>query len=701
MMNDIERGQLYGIERIPEITAQEYTVTQQKKGKEVIGYYEVPASYDIETSSFRSNGEAVNITYAHIFNIDGYIFKGETWQDMHYAFNAIKDALGISYFKRLVIYVHNLSYEFQFIKNHFEFASVFNNGGDRKTLTAVTVDGIEFRCSYMLAGASLAQVAKNLMKHDIKKMNGDLDYSLIRTPETPITEEEEQYMINDVVIVEYYIRECMQEEGGITKIPLTNTGRARKYTLKQTRQNKNERVRRAYGDLISQLTIDKDEYKALRHAFAGGFTHANITNVKTTMHNVTAYDFASSYPARMISYKYPMSKGEEYKVKTKEDFYEQLSKYCCLFYIRLEGLNRTANEAYISASKTLASEHVTINNGRVESAEYVELWITEVDLKSIMLSYDVDNFNVYKLYRYKRGYLPSVFVESIIKLYEDKTMLKGVKGREDDYNRSKALVNSLYGMSVQDIIQDEFNWHDDLKESIKESADIGDKIDKYNKSRKRFLSYPWGVWITAYARHDLFKDVVKLGNDYVYCDTDSIYLTNAEDHKELFDQSNKEFITELKKAAKHHGFDFERLSPKDINGNNHTIGIWNLDGEYKRFKTLGAKRYIVEDQNDNINITVSGINKSSAVPYLKETYGERIFEEFDEHLHVPAGACGKSTHTYIDTVKTGVVTDYLGAVYEYNELSAVHLEETSYTMSISNEFSEMIEFLKKERPLSR
>lgn len=195
--------------------------------------------------------------------------------------------------------------------------------------------------------------------------------------------------------------------------------------------------------------------------------------------------------------------------------------------------------------------------------------------------------------------------------------------------------------------------------------------------------------------------MVKLGNDYVYCDTDSIYLTNAEDHKELFDQSNKEFITELKKAAKHHGFDFERLSPKDINGNNHTIGIWNLDGEYKRFKTLGAKRYIVEDQNDNINITVSGINKSSAVPYLKETYGERIFEEFDEHLHVPAGACGKSTHTYIDTVKTGVVTDYLGAVYEYNELSAVHLEETSYTMSISNEFSEMIEFLKKERPLSR
>lgn len=707
MKRDKERDVILPIDQIYNIDPDSFKKTTQRKGRDYITYYETVASYDIETSSFRtSQGIATTITYAHIFSIDGHVFKCETWQQAMDVFRRIRVLFDLNFFKRLIVYVHNLSYEFQFMKRHFEFARVFNNGGDRKVLTAETNDGIEFRCSYMLSSSSLSQVAKNLQHHTVKKMDGDLDYSLIRTPKTKITKKEEQYMINDVVIIDNYIRECIQEEGGITKIPLTNTGRVRKYTKDETiTPDKNDpklnRKKKNYKDLMKELTLQSDEYIALRHAFAGGFTHANIANAKKVKEDVTARDFASSYPARMISYQYPIGKGQEYKVKNKDDFFKQLEEYCCLFYVRFEGLNRKANEAYLSDSKAISKNHVTVNNGRIESAEYVEMWLTDVDMWSVMRSYEIDDFNVFKMYRYKRGYLPTLLINAIIKLYEDKTMLKGVKGREADYNRAKALLNSLYGMCVQDIVQDDFEWNDEEKESIRESADIDYKIGKYNTSRKRFLSYPWGVWITAYARHDLFKDVVQLGDDYVYCDTDSIYYTNEDKHEALFEESNEEIIRQLQQAADHHGFDFSRLSPKDPKGESHTIGLWDLDGRYKRFKTLGAKRYMVEDYNGNVNITVSGINKSIAVPYLIEKYGDGIFEAFDEHLHVPEGACGKSTHTYIDSERIGSVVDYQGVQYDYHEMSAVHLEETSYSMTISNEYKEMIEYLQNERPLNR
>lgn len=694
-MAELTRSNVYDQAKIIEINGVDYETTTQKKGRDYIEYYEIPASYDIETSSFRNDqGDPVMITYAHMLNVDGFVFKWEEWEDTKRAFDSIKEALGLSYTKRLIVYVHNLSYEFQAMKKHFKFAKVFNNGGERKILTAETYNGIEFRCSYMLSGSNLAQVAKNLNKYKIEKLDGDLDYNLIRTPLTEITDEELQYMINDVVIIEYYIRECMAEEGGITKIPLTNTGRVRKYTKSLTIDGKTKEAKQ-YRDLIRNLTIDPEEYKALRRAFAGGFTHANIANVKQTKHDVTARDFASSYPARMITYQYPMSKGEEVDIYDYDDFLYNIDNYCCLFYIRFNGINRVANEAYISASKTTRSSNMTVNNGRVESASFVEMWITEVDLKSIILSYDIDDYEVYKLYRYKRGYLPKQFIEAIIKLYEDKTMLKDVEGYEAEYKNSKGMLNSLFGMCVQEIVQDDYEWDDLHKSSTKETADVYEKLDKHNKKRNRFLYYPWGVWITAYARYDLFQDVVQLGDDYVYCDTDSVYYTNEDKHEHIFETSNDRINRQLKEAADYHGIDVNRLSPKDPKGIPHTIGLWDLDGRYKRFKTLGAKRYMVEDHDGNVNITVSGINKSSAVPYLKETYGDGIFEAFDEHLHVPEGSCGKSTHTYIDASMKGTVIDYQGTPYDYEELSGTHLEETSYTMTISNEYSEMIEYIQQ------
>lgn len=685
----MEKGIFLPKEQIVNVPFKDMEILKTKKGKDIIEYINVPFSYDIETTSFRNEkGEACAITYAHIFNIDGYCFKLETWEHSIIMFNYIAFRLGLNKYKRIVCYVHNLSYEFQFIKKQMPFDTVFSNGKERKILTALMKNGVEMRCSYMLAGASLAVVARNLNKYKIEKLVGDLDYSLIRTPETPLTEKELAYMLNDVIIIEYFIREQMEECNGIVGIPLTNTGHVRNYTRRNTIIG-NKKENKEYRKLMKELKLEKNEYRMLNEAFGGGFTHANVEHVGKTMHNVTAKDFTSSYPARMIAYKFPMGKGEKYIPKDKKDFKENLSSHCCVFLIRFRGINRKANEGYLSASKGIKSKQVVVNNGRVESALEFTCYMTDMDFLCCMMSYDIDDFEVIMMYRYKSGYLPTPLVKSIIKLFADKTQLKGIDAKIVEYVRSKGMLNSLYGMSVQDVIQESFEWNDEEKQSYREMPNTDELLEKHNNSRKRFLFYAWGVWITAYARYDLFQDVIRLGDDYIYCDTDSIYYKNADKNEHIFENSNKRIIDQLQRACEHHGIDFEEVRPTDKKGKQHTIGLWTLDGQYDRFKTLGAKRYMIE-KDGKINITVSGVNKNSAVPYLTETYSD-VFEAFKEDLHIPEGACGKQTHTYVDEERSGSIIDHVGNEYHYNELSAINLEETSYTMTISSEYKEMIE----------
>ena len=82
----------------------------------------------------------------------------------------------------------------KFICNLFSWKNVFATDL-RKPLYALTTNGVEFRCSYFLSGYNLETLAKNLTKYKIKKLVGDLDYSLIRHEKTPLNENEIQYLL--------------------------------------------------------------------------------------------------------------------------------------------------------------------------------------------------------------------------------------------------------------------------------------------------------------------------------------------------------------------------------------------------------------------------------------------------------------------------------------------------------------------------
>lgn len=437
-----------------------------------------------------------------------------------------------------------------------------------------------------------------------------------------------------------------------------------------------------YRKLISSLTLEKDDYAQVRRAFAGGFTHANVLYSRQIVENVHSKDFTSSYPYVMISEKFPMSSPKLVKINDDEHLRKLLNNYCCFFDLTIYGLEPAIHyENYISVSHCWERKGITQNNGRVVRAEKVSLTITEQDFFIIEKFYNWDSIEIRNFKVMRKGYLPKNFVKTILDLYEAKTTLKGIESRELDYLLSKERINSMYGMTVTDICRNKIvyspiDWTTEI-------PNFEEAITKNNKSVKRFLYYPWGVWVTAYARFNLFTAIVELGDDYVYCDTDSVKYINEEKHRKYFETYNEAVRYKLRQAMKFHGIDYERVRPKNIYGEVKEIGVWDDEGTYTRFKTLGAKRYMTE-KDGKISITVSGLNKQTAVPYLLKKYGNKIFEAFDDELYIPAKETGKMTHTYIDEEFSGIMTDYQGNKAEYHEKSAIHLCEAEYSLSLND-----------------
>lgn len=687
------------------------------KGEKV---YNIPCSFDIETTSFYRDSTGKTYSYAQYqklnekntrkvklekcscmyvwqFGINGYVVMGRTWKEFLEMCDVISNTLNLSDKNKLIVYVHNLSYEFQFIRTLFNWDKVFSIDL-RKPIYARTNTGIEFRCSYLLSGYSLAKLGEQLHTYKVSKLVGDLDYSLIRHSETPLTDKEKQYCINDVLVVMAYIEEQIEQYKGLTRLPITKTGYVRKYCRKHCLRMLNEEnktvVNWDYTNKIHDLTISGlQEFEMLQRAFSGGFTHANAKYVDTVVSDVDSYDFTSSYPTVMISEMYPMSKGVLVPVKSMKQFDFYRSKYCCIFDIEFENIFASQTQDNpISVSKCIVKQDVAENNGRLVAAKKIVLTITNVDFDIIKNFYTWEKMRIGKMYCYRKEYLPTEFVKSILYLYEKKTKLKGVRGKETEYLNSKEMLNSCYGMSVTNPLRDEFEYKKEW--NVKELTDKEkiEMLDKYNTSKNRFLYYAWGVFVTAYARRNLFSGIYSVGDDYIYSDTDSIKLINGERHKEYFNLYNNLIIEKLRKACKYHKIDFSLCSPVTVKGITKPLGVWDYEGKYRHFKTLGAKRYMVECDNaltvNGVNydysLTVSGVNKKNAIPFLLHKYGKSgIFAAFTNYLEIPPIATGKNIHTYIDYPISGEITDYLGNTAKFKENTGVHLEPTGYNLSLS------------------
>lgn len=672
-----------------------------KKTRKGIEYLNIESAFDIETTSIKSGEDKYAFMYIWMMGIglNNPVVYGRTWEELAEFLREARHYLDLNEERRLAVYVHNLGYEFQFMRKYFNWHDVFAVG-ERKPIKAPITGGIELRDSYILSGYSLDNTAKNLTTYKVKKLTGNLDYSLTRHYATPLTDAELDYCENDVLVVMAYIKEELEQYGDITKIPMTNTGRVRKYVRDECYQTHKKHGKSSQGKymryrkIMKDLTLDVDTYSQLKRAFMGGFTHAGNKYSGKVLSGVDSIDLTSSYPTVMVSEHFPMSRARPLEVSTVSELKELAEFYCIVFDVKFEGLqNKIGYESYLSESRCNSVKAGVIDNGRVFMADEVTATITEVDFEIIEAVYSWESISIANVTGFVKGRLPKPIVKSILDLYVKKTELKDVAGYETEYLLAKGMLNSVYGMSVTDVLQD---THEYVGKWIQQPIDVDGAIEEYNESKNRFLYYPWGVWVTAYARRNVWAAIMNVGEDYVYCDTDSVKMLNYEKHKAFVDKYNAWITRRLEVAVDEAGLDRAMLAPTNVKGKSKPLGIWEHEGHYEGFKTLGAKRYMYRE-NGKFALVVAGLSKQRGMQYMERVCNgdpDKVFAMFDHSLFIPANETGKMTHSYIDEDATIDVLDYNGDMRTVEARSGIHLEPCEFTLSVSQQYAKFIKMLK-------
>lgn len=663
------------------------------------------ATFDIETTTI---SKGVDIPFGFMYHwqmcIGGYVVTGRRWEEWIELMLKLVELFKCDETRHFVVYVHNESFEFQFIRDFLDkymggftvFASQ-----KRKPIHVTTGNGIQFRCSYKLTNMSLAKATENELGVIHCKAQGDLDYRQIRTADTYLNDTEYSYCVSDVVsLYELIERRLINEHDNLESIPMTSTGYVRRDCRNACRKDKN------YRKEFLKQEMTESVYTLLMEAGRGGDTHANRHMSGRIWHDADSYDVASSYPAQMFLRKFPVSKFTPYgEIDSMSEFNKLLGEYACLFRVIFTGLEVREEIAmpYVALAKaTEHSKHLSLDNGRVTSTinpkdrkndrGFIALTLTDVDFDIIKAQYTWDDMSISDMHIATYGYLPEALLSQVMAYFIAKTELKDkIKEAEKElettedalerealkekianlsylYAKSKNRLNGIFGMCYTNPVHEKIfitesgAWDSD-------TPDIASALAKYWKSRNSFLVYAWGVWITAWARKHLQELINATGqHNTIYCDTDSSKAVGVK--QEDVDALN----------AKVMALADERGAYCDYNGTRYYMGVYEHENKtpIAKFKTLGAKKYVYEDEK-GVHVTISGVNKSLGAKELgsienfipgfifKDAGGLTLYYNDDSRgIHtITVDGCTMTTASNIGMIDS---TYEIGITGEYAEL---------------------------------
>lgn len=625
--------------------------------------------------------------YIWMFSINDIVYYGRTWEE----FREFIEKINYNIPEKKIIFIHNLSFEFQYLMGNFEMYEVMAR--KKRHVMKCMIKGLnyELRCSYMMSNVALKKLP-SMFDLPVEKMVGDLDYSLLRTPITPLTEKELGYCENDCLVIYYYILYELKKYETVDKIPLTSTGHVRR-ELKEIIMSDFKYKKQ----VKKSINIVPHIYNLLIDAFMGGYVHSSWVYTDTIINNVTSWDFTSSYPYVLVTYKYPSQEFRKCNIKRRE---EMSKRFAYLLVVKFKNIKCKFYNNFISQSKCRNIKGGIYDNGRVIQAEELEITLTDIDFYFILDTYRC-KYEIIEIYFSAYGYLSNTFINFVLDKYVKKTEYKNVPGKEVEYQREKGLFNSLFGMSVTNTIRDEviFDGKEWTERELSNQEILDSLLEEKNKS---FMSFSTGVWVTAHARNNLLRNVIKLDDYVIYCDTDSIKLKDGYDLK-VIEEYNESVIERINKTCKLLDIDISRYSPKDIYGKEHILGVFDKDAEYEEFITQGAKKYaykykkklkdVEEDDNviykDNdyahiIKITVSGVNPKKGSFQIKD------LKEFKDDLVFTNEVTGKQMLIYCDNQEPFELIDYLGNKYKVTDKTGACVIPTTYVLSKSLEYANLI-----------
>jgi len=376
---------------------------------------------------------------------------------------------------------------------------------------------------------SVKEIAKGF-NLPIKK--GEIDYHAKREINHAITEEEKDYIQNDVTIVAMALDVLFKE--GLDKM---TQGSNALFDYKRTVTPKK----------FEQWFPIPDYDKDVRRSYRGGFTYLNPKYKGVDVGEGVVFDVNSLYPSVMYEKPLPYGEGLFFKGEYKEDklynLYVQM--FTCQFELKqghIPTIQLKNNLAFVP------TEYLTSSND-----EEVTLCMTSVDMELFFKHYDVYNIEYHSGWKFKST--TKLFKEYIEKWTKAKIQAKK-DGNKALYLLAKLMLNALYG---------KFALNPNVQSKIPYYKDGMIKYLDGKKEERNPIYIPVGTFVTSWARYKTITSAQSVYDRFIYADTDSLHLIGTE-------------------------------IPKQLEIHETELGKWAHESTFKRGRFLRQKSYIEEDE---------------------------------------------------------------------------------------------------------
>lgn len=673
--------------RLENITSNKYR--RDHKYSPIIG------AFDLESTNYHN---IFAFMYVWQFGVGDQIAYGRTWGELREFIANIKAAMHINYHHKLIVFDHNLKFDFGFFKRELPIDGEIIAKSTHEIILCTVFDCLEFRDSYQYTEKSLDAMGEEI---GYRKLKG-YDYSKIRHAGTDLTSAELSYCERDIEILLHYYGRELEEAGSTRALALTATQRVKK-VLSAKMQDMDGRGGLMLGmirkrQLKPESAEDMQTLRRLRVAFFGGVNYCTTMYKGELLADVDDYDADSHYIAQILLHKFPKNKFTPIPVPVDQAGLQDLINHngayhnkAMLITFSFKQLEAVLDDFaflpiysknYIAAE--LADRRSMVSH-KMHSMGAGTMTLTDIDFFLLTKYYTVDKIKILEVLGSDYGVLPDYIVNTCTELYINKKAakkrLKQIKKMREptaeeqaEYDLIKSFLNRIYGIFVQDPVRTNYIF--------KNGSVCVDPKDRITTKKTQFspVLYQWGVWVSAWARYELlllFANVCRAKTDagkqqythnVLYMDTDSIKGKNL-DHT---------IIAQYNKNVKRRVFEFcrkKRINPELLDG----LGEFERT-HYDYFKANGLKQYAYITDKGDFVYHISGLARPKEGEDGKEhcyfdrfdTLAEKM-DAFDMDMVVEPEDSGLLKSIFGGEREPEEVTDYQGKTATVKVLSYVLL----------------------------
>ena len=330
------------------------------------------------------------------------------------------------------------------------------------------------------------------------------------------------------------------------------------------------------------LSVELDAYA--RAAYWGGISHVNELHRAKDMSDIGVFDMNSSYPDKAANCKLPYG---PVLFEAGEGHAPDMSK----FWIAEALVTFKLKPGMLPCIPTKAISEgrpYTIDKWLDDSEGIVRMTFCCIDYLTMVESYDL------KIWRWMSSAHWAWKIQKEIRQFVLKNNTAKVENKElaaieidpakrqeflNLSQRAKTNNNAFYGKFGEEIIKYG-------KSAYLQDGNIiytMDREDVQSEGKRKFL--PVAIAITAWGRRQLVQMANILGDDFIYCDTDSIHYRTCNGQAKI-DKAIADGI-------------FEVDSTK--------LGAWKFEGSFVFGRYLRAKCYMEEKADGELEITLAGL----------------------------------------------------------------------------------------------